>query len=185
MNYLFYSKKFRKNLFKWLFMYFGFLLLFTTVVTYSRYISNLTTNDYARPAKFNVKVNNYGICDSSNYNYECNYGLLRPQDKLEYYFEIDTRELEVSTTFVTLITIDENFGDYVLYNVTDNKLLEDGNDYIVKNNKIIITENLRVVDTYIRKYKLTVSYKNLSSYNETKDINNAVIIGYSAIQKED
>ena len=50
------SKIFRKNLKKWLCMYVGALLLLTTVVTYSKYISKYNVDDDARITKFDVTV---------------------------------------------------------------------------------------------------------------------------------
>ena len=49
------SKRFKKNLGKWVFMYVICMGIFTTVITYSKYISNmLDDDDSARVSKFNV-----------------------------------------------------------------------------------------------------------------------------------
>ena len=45
MKGLLHSKLFRKNLFTWLFMYIIVIGLFTTVVTYSKYISSMQNAD--------------------------------------------------------------------------------------------------------------------------------------------
>jgi len=60
MNRLLHSRVFKKNLAKWIFMYIVTLAFFTSVVTYSKYFSSLASNDNARPAKFNIKIDYLG-----------------------------------------------------------------------------------------------------------------------------
>ena len=93
------SKIFRKNLRKWLCMYVGVLLLFTTVVTYSKFITNMQGDDEeSKPAKFNVDVIGYGIkleeTPEGTTIYDA--GLQRPNAPLTYYLKINT-EFEVAT----------------------------------------------------------------------------------------
>ena len=56
MSKLLHSKTFRKNLFKWIFMYICALLVIFTVVTYSRYITKSSLGDEAKAAKFNLEI---------------------------------------------------------------------------------------------------------------------------------
>ena len=55
------SKRFRHNLYKWVTMYVGVMLLFTVVVTYSRYMSSLEGSDQAKVARFEVGIRHKGI----------------------------------------------------------------------------------------------------------------------------
>lgn len=115
MKRLLHNKKFRKNLSKWLFMYGATLMIFTSVVTYSKYFTKLASNDNARVAKFNISVNYLGenlndincktneICLTSDKVYA-------PGDTINYYFKVDTKELEVKTLVdVTVRLVDRNF----------------------------------------------------------------------------
>lgn len=45
MKKLLQNKKFRTNLYKWFSMYICVMAIFTTVVTYSKYISNMGTDE--------------------------------------------------------------------------------------------------------------------------------------------
>ena len=184
MKYLLYSKSFKKNLAKWLGMYLGMICLLTVVVTYSRYISDLTSNEVARVAKFNVEVTYDQTCSSLNSSETCDYGSIRPTGSWVYYFTIDTRELEVSTTFVTNIVVDPDFNNYRLYNVTNGeRLYVLDADYTINNNLITIVEDIDASSGYLRKYKLIIDYKNVNNYSQEYNYDNVVVVGYSAIQK--
>ncbi len=127
MNRLLHSRVFKKNLAKWIFMYIVTLAFFTSVVTYSKYFSSLASNDNARPAKFNIKIDYLGenledidckaseVCLTSNKVYA-------PGDIINYYFKVDTKELEVKTIVnVTVNLKDVNFKivDVKVKNVND------------------------------------------------------------------
>ena len=184
MKYLLYSKSFKNNLAKWLGMYLGIICLFTVVVTYSRYISDLTSNETARVAKFNVNVTYDDVCNSINSNEVCDYGSIRPTGSLVYYFTVDTRELEVDTTFVTNILVHQDFDNYRLYDVSNGETLYTLNeDYTVSTNILSIVEDIDGSKGYVRKYKLIIDYKNMNSYNMQYNYDNVVVVGYSAIQK--
>ena len=184
MKYLLYSKNFKKNLAKWLGMYLGIICLFTVVVTYSRYISTLTSGDTARVAKFNVDITYDDICESLNNEEVCDYGSIRPTGSLTYYFTVDTTELEVDTMFVTNILVHQDFNNYKLYDITDGEnLYIENEDYTVSANIISIVEDINSSNGYVRKYKLVIDYKNMNSYSEQYNYDNVVIVGYSAIQK--
>ncbi len=106
------SKKFRKNLGKWLFMYAGVMLLLTTVITYSKYISSFNGSDNASTARFDLSVycvNNSGdVCDTA---------ILRkitedtPDNELtfNYSFVVDTTKMDVKSNLKLLIFVDKSF----------------------------------------------------------------------------
>ena len=107
MNWMLHSKLFKKNLVKWLLMYGGVILLFTSVITYSKYVSQMMSSDSARVAKFiiDIKPNN---CVSNN-DSNSNIGNVRPT-KIDYYFTVDTSELEVSSDLILNIYLNYNFS---------------------------------------------------------------------------
>lgn len=106
------SKKFRKNLGKWLFMYAGVMLLLTTVITYSKYISSFEGKDNASTARFELSVN----CVNNNGN-ACDIEDKRlitentPDDELtfNYSFVVDTSKMDVKSQLKLLIFIDKSF----------------------------------------------------------------------------
>lgn len=109
MKGLLHSKRFRKNLSRWLFMYAGVMLLLTTVVTYSKYMtSKMGTND-ARAAKFVVDVESVG---DNNIKY-------RPTSYIEKEFIVDLTGLEVTTYFELTIKKNENFNLVSMEEVTN------------------------------------------------------------------
>ena len=189
MKKLLHSKVFRKNLFNWLFMYIAVIGLFTSVVTYSKYISGFNNDDAARVAKFDASITYDGICAGLNEQEICNIGKFRPKSDLSYYFTVDTKELEVTTVFVTRITILKQFKNIKIYDITDGEI-ELTNYEITENNEDIVyifTEELDTSNTYTRKYKITMNYdyaNNDSDYSEEHQINGAVTVGYSAVQKK-
>ncbi len=91
MKGLLHSKKFRANLYKWLFMYVGVMGLLTTVITYSKYISSLGGNDETRGTKFEMKLTPEGCVSEV-----CLLGNYRPMNEIEYDFDVD-EEFEVKT----------------------------------------------------------------------------------------
>lgn len=56
MKGLLHSKKFKSNLRKWLCMYVGVMMLLTTVITYSKYISSMLVEDNSEPNKFELNI---------------------------------------------------------------------------------------------------------------------------------
>ena len=104
------SKKFRKNLGKWLFMYVGVMLLLTSVVTYSKYISSLQGSGKAATARFELTVkcsdNNGQNCGSSPlYRVDETTGPLI----LNYKFTVDPSKLDVKSNLKLLIFVDKSF----------------------------------------------------------------------------
>lgn len=179
------SKLFRKNLFTWLFMYITVIGLFTTVVTYSKYISSMQQSDTARVAMFDAAITYDGVCSSINENEICDIGTYRPTSELSYYFTVDTRNLEVSTVFVTRISVLEYFKNIKIYDITDTET--EITTFVQNGNIFTLTEELHVSETYVRKYKVTMDFDYGtydSDHSEVKSYNSAVTVGYSAIQEK-
>ena len=193
MKKLLHSKVFRKNLFNWLFMYIAVIGLFTSVVTYSKYISGFQSDDTARVAKFNASITYDGTCKNLEKNEICNIGKFRPKENLSYYFTVDTTELEVTTIFITRITILKQFKNIKIYDITETEQEITDTDIDIDiettDEEIIYTlsEELDTSNTYTRKYKITMNYdyaNNDNNHSEEHQINGAVTVGYSAVQKK-
>lgn len=185
MKGLLHSKLFRKNLFTWLFMYITVIGLFTSVVTYSKYISSMQKSDGARVAKFDAAITYDGICAGINENEICDIGSYRPTSELSYYFTVDNRDLEVSTIFITRISVLEYFKNIKIYDITDTET--EMTKFIQNGNTFTLTEDLHVSKTYVRKYKVTMNYdydNYDSDHSELKSYNSALTVGYSATQKK-
>ncbi len=101
------SKRFRTNLYKWLFMYTGVMMLLITVITYSKYISSFTLKDSARSTKFNIAVD-YLNCDQIEDNESCSLGFYRPTSEIKYGFTL-SKEIEVKTILALSIRIHNDF----------------------------------------------------------------------------
>lgn len=156
------SKKFKKNIGKWLIMYILCMGLFTTLVTYSKYISKmLSTNDEARVSKFNISLK---YCDNENCD---NGGSNTPIDKryapyneIIYYFAVDTSTLEVNAElFLTARILDNHFKLKEIKEITSttgqvNSVSKNSNG----GDTISITTNVKAGDKTLRKYKVTVVY---------------------------
>lgn len=195
------SKRFRANLYKWLFMYVGVMGLFASVITYSKYISNVLSGaDDSRPAKFNVLISNEIAdleCLKNNENAdlnECYVGKFSPLTPMMYAFSVDTKELEVNTDFAVTFTVHEDFKvekleditnplDIKVINLTDEDL--NGNKSI----SLFTPKELIAASTGTKKvYRITVKYnKSLidEDTNETiifTDPFEVVKVGYSAYQ---
>ncbi len=192
MNWMLHSKLFKKNLVKWLLMYGGVILLFTSVITYSKYVSQMMSSDSARVAKFiiDIKPNN---CVSNN-DSNCNIGNVRPT-KIDYYFTVDTSELEVSSDLILNIYLNYNFS---FFNNNAEVLEIDGNSIpLEQKGETSIGNNYYEIYQYsdkvnvgnlerkkIKKYKVSVKYNSNNFYTEnfTNNIYDIVRVGYSLIQ---
>ena len=183
MRYLLHSKQFKKNLCKWIGLYILTIMLFTGVVTYSKYISSMKAIDEARAAKFNVTIEPlYEPCKNIDEDTMCDLGEIRPQDTLEYEFYVDTRELEVSADLVITIMVKDSFTNLRLYNTDTNTLLKT----IANTTVLSITEDVYPESGKITNYKLVIDYidKDNKIFAEEINFNDIVKIGYSAIQKD-
>lgn len=115
MNGLLHSKTFRKNVSKWGFMYIAVMCLFTSVITYSKYITELGMKDEARASMFNVSIEPVQIdpksgCNGSldtNGSMVMSCGLKRPTSKFTYYFKV-VSEVEVPTEIIVRVSGGDN-----------------------------------------------------------------------------
>ena len=205
------SKIFRKNLKKWLCMYVGALLLLTTVVTYSKYISKYNVDDDARITKFDVTVKNIenenltctGEIDKLDCTTKDNY---RPTTIIPYEF-IVSPNFEVNTLLATTIYVPASFNietleeidGKTLYNEKEN--IKDSSITISKlknkNEKgeevdtaTIITITRKIDTTDIINANAPKSYRVSIKYNydeekyadEVKENISVIKVGYSATQ---
>jgi len=184
MKGLLHSKLFRKNLCKWIFMYIVAIGLFTSVVTYSKYISNLQSNgDVAKVAKFDAEII-YDECPTLQDNNVCEIGTFRPTSTLSYYFTVDTTNIEVSTIFATVIEVNEEFTNVKIYDITNTET--EITNYTKNNNKYTLLEDIELGQTYIKKYKVTMNYdyENYDpDYRSEHKVTGVLKVGYSAVQK--
>lgn len=189
MKGLLHSKKFRRNLYKWLFMYVGCIALLTTVVTYSKYMSTFQSSDTARVAKFNVEVENRDCTDEITDN--CNLDWYRSTSNIDYYFTVDTRDIEVKTQLYFTLYINKNFS------LVDNTLVEvDGENYSLSDpvsvagndqyNFITLKDdNLNIVnpeDGSLKIYKITLKYNGTDYTNFNGTSKDIFRVAYSAVQ---
>lgn len=181
MNSLLHSKRFKKNLYKWLMMYFGVLCMLTIVVTYSKYISTYTSNpDTAKVAKFDIDMT-YS-CVVPNSGESCNIINSRPVSQLEYYFTIKNKSDVATTLIVTNIKVHEDFEIASLENIVKTGT---GNEkeYEITSEGMKLNNSLPSNST--NTYKIILNYKNYKTnyYKEDHsyiDTNNVLTIGYSA-----
>lgn len=147
MKGLLHSKRFRKNLQKWLFMYVGVLALLTTVVTYSKFLTQRSVAETSRTSRFNVSikpVNCSTYINDGGRTCEANSGTgCRPTQVVSSCFEVDTSDLEVDSdlylTFDPALkdsTRDDGFYSPNITDITDEDILIDivGVDIISNNN---------------------------------------------------
>lgn len=97
MKGLLHSKRFKEKLYRWLFMYVGVIGLLTTVITYSKYVTQFTSEEKsARSAKFEADIvytDSLGNgCDEKVTG--CTTGVYRPTSQIKYYFRL-TADFEV------------------------------------------------------------------------------------------
>lgn len=102
MKGLLHSRKFKRNLMKWICMYVGVLLLFTSVVTYSRYVSKFSNGDNAKVSKFNIEIIKGEVGSSSKSD------PILPTDAIYYNFKV-VREFEVKTLLVLTVNAEPGF----------------------------------------------------------------------------
>lgn len=205
------SKIFRKNLRKWLCMYVGALLLLTTVVTYSKYISKYNADEDARITKFDVTVKNIEnenlTCTGEIDKLDCTTkDTYRPTTKIPYEFVV-TPNFEVNTLLATTIYVPASFNietleeinGKVLYdekeNIKDSSItiskLKDKNEKgeevdtatIITITKKIDTDDIINSNTP-KTYKITIKYNYDEETYLTADKENLSVIkiGYSATQ---
>lgn len=206
------SKRFRKNLKKWLCMYVGALLLLTTVITYSKYISKFNLDDEARVTKFDVTIKNIEnenlSCTGEIEKLECTTtSTYRPTTKIPYEFIVEPN-FEVNTLLSTTIYVPANFNIETLEEINGKVLYdyekEEEKDSSITINKIknkneegvevdtatiiTITKKIDVTDTdnsnTSKSYKVTIKYNyDEEKYDsEAKENLSVIRVGYSATQ---
>ena len=209
MSNVLHNKMFKANLIRWFVLYIGVISVFTTVVTYSKYITTLPAENTARTAKFNVKITNDKIC--SSLSTMCNLDKYKPYDEIEYYFTVDTTEVEVLADLVLKISVDKEFRiisftylgdtDYTIlmpeYGTVPDSLTEQAlpdefmlnyinNSESDDNNVITLIGTTGAYKGKIQTYKLKLKFMKDaydSSYSSNHDYEKIVKIGYSANQK--
>lgn len=182
MKGLLHSKTFKKNLRKWLFMYVGALCILTSVITYSKYMSSFSGNTEAKVAKFNIKVEHVDQCASIQESVCLTGENTRPLEQYEFYFKVDTTELEVKSHVVITTRINESYQDDEVFKI--NKIVEVTKDLKdIPNSKPAQMEfDVSPEDTGIKYYKVTVDHK-ITDYDMGGNISPKVLsVGYSAIQ---
>ncbi len=177
MNSLLHSRRFKKNLLKWLIMYSISLGMLTMVVTYSRFITTYTSTDVARPAKFALDFAYERICDGQESGTACDLGSMRPEEYLEYDFNIDAKKSEVDTLVVANITIDDNFEFVSLLPVSGNNM-----SYTLLANGIEFKGTMP--KGTINTYKIKLRYKeyNTDAYKTAINYDSILKVDYAATQ---
>ncbi len=112
------NRKFKNNLAKWLCMYVGVLMMLTTVITYSKYMTELNFSDNARVTKFDVEVfrsSANGSRTNAEYKLKDSY---RPTETIEYYFTVKA-DVEVNTKISIYVSAPSVF-DFMVYDAQNN-----------------------------------------------------------------
>lgn len=190
MKGLLHSKTFKKNLRKWLFMYVGTLCILTSVITYSKYMSSFSGNTEARTAKFNIKVEKLYKCDNKLTETSCQTEATRPLEKYDFYFKVDTTELEVSSLVVITTKANENlYGDAFKINKIEEVDKNGESNANKAGESITINDEGKINYTInpndakqIRYYKVEVNHTIQDSDSNGTSNDNALLVGYSAKQ---
>ena len=176
MSKLLHSKTFRKNLFKWFALYICVMLCTYSVITYSKYISDLQANSSTRTAKFVLDVQDGDICSVSSPDV-CNIDYFKPYDQIDYKFSIDTNEIEVSTLLVANIVVNSNFTIVGIYEDGEEIIIASDDRYTKTGNTIKITETVGITNVFTRDYTLRLSFNGTGT-----SFSNAVTVNYAATQ---
>ena len=186
MKGLLHSKKFRNNLYKWLIAYVGVMLLLTTVITYSKYISSLEIGDEARATKFKVRID-FTNCSLAS-GKTCDSGVFLANEALKYSFSVDTSELEANALLALTITVNKDFEVLSLENKTTNTMICQKGETLCDGNVIsLFGSDGKIVPASkkdLTNYEITVKYTgNESTFNyKEQKFTNIVKVGYSAMQ---
>lgn len=173
------SKIFKKNLGKWLFMYVMCMGLFTTVVTYSKYISNmLDQGDAARVSKFNINLQycKDATCEDAGIE-ELDVEQYSPTGEIAYYFAVDSSNLEVNADLFFTLSTDHHFKIKKI-----EKIVGDKYELMSNNSKNENEKTATIADQVIagskekNKYKVTVAYdETVIDYNQAGEVENGVV----------
>ncbi len=200
------SKRLRTNLIKWVTMYVCVMVLFTSVVTYSKYITRMNSDSRLEAAKFNVEIRFNSLCEneeeipsaSSNGTVSkvCNTEEYRPTSLIPYSFTVDSSELQVNNLFVLTLSIDPDFElvDFIdattKTDIVKNTKVQTG-DFEVETDTLATGEIIRVrlISDIVASqggrttYNVNVRYRKRSDgiYNGV-DQSQVIKVGYSATQ---
>ncbi len=204
MKGLLHSKRFKENLYRWLFMYVGVIGLLTTVITYSKYITQFVPNgDGAKSAKFEAKI--YPTNDKGEECTTCTSGVYRPTSKIKYYFAIETEFEVLADLYLNVRIKDPSIG----FKITNVEKIDNNN---TTNNTVTVEEatdtmyRLFVQNTFENPsdpneplrpnniknvYAVTIEYnysdENKNDYNldntTSKDLKDIIEVGYTAEQR--
>lgn len=183
MKGLLHSKRFKKNLRKWLFMYICALLMFTTVITYSKYISQYGVDDVARITKFDIEVENIAIEDDG---YTCNVAdneqktitctaseemKYRPTKDLDYTFKL-IPTFEVKTLLTTSMYVPNTFEIVSLK--AEEKYIEKVTDKNTGKEKEV--EKTRDIVLYDKDKNINDDSVSFSSITESEIVKNMITV---------
>ncbi len=201
MSWLLHSKLFRKNLCKWVIMYVCVMCLVTTVITYSKYITQLQNDGDARQAVFKVDIAKF-VPENAEYHCDledltkCEVQGYRPTKDIDFYFKVDYSMMEAAAEVFVNVILDQNLEIKKAYSVDVNG----ENEYSVNcsaDNKesgsstykclikfdVVPTEDPDIKKTQVKYYKIVASHKKNEDgiYNLDNEEQN-IYIGYSAYQ---
>ena len=183
MSGLLHIKRFRQNMLKMFVIYLVVILSTTSVITYSRYITSMESTSYARPARFNIDVTKGDICVAEST--VCNVTKYKPYDQLDYYFSVDTSQLEVTTIMATTIDIDTHYNFVSIYEIEDEVEtlidIDNNEDYSINGRRINISQEVEAGLGTVKTYKIRLSYIGSSDTDPTYD---ALSVDFVATQKD-
>lgn len=204
MKKLLQNKRFRQNLYKWVFMYVCVMAIFTTVVTYSKYISSMGTDETARVASFEVGID-FGACPEENKiptnnadgtkSYTCDMGVSRPTSILSYNFSVDTTLIEADALLVLTTLVADDFNILDFENVTThekyivNGVPQSGTTIstVGSDRKVLISKDVLARQGTKDNYVIKIQYGKPIAKDDMNLIftnsQSIVTIGYSATQK--
>lgn len=186
MSGLLHIKRFRQNMFKLFVIYIVVMLSTTSVITYSRYITSMESTAYARPARFDIEIDQGDVCVANTNICKEGSGVskFKPYDQLDYYFTVDTSQLEVTTDMDTTITIDSHFNFVSIYekNSDDEEYSEltINEDYTVSSRAVYVYQKVIAGEGSVKSYKIRISYRENSTNNPNFD--EAVLVNFVAKQ---
>ena len=187
MSGLLHIKRFRQNMLKMFAIYLVVILSTTSVITYSRYITSMESTSYARPARFNIDITKGDICvaDTTICKLSSELTKFKPYDQLDYYFSVDTSQLEVTTIMATTIDIDTHYNFVGIYEIEDEveTLIDINNndDYSISGRRINISQEVEAGLGTVKTYKIRLSYIENSETDQTYD---AISVDFVATQKD-
>lgn len=208
MNTLLHSKRFQKNLLKWIAMYIGVMVLFATVVTYSKYITQMGSNSESRVASFEVGIA-FDSCPTGNMTENknddgtitkiCDTGIYRPTSKIPYTFEVDTSKLEVNTMLVLNINTDATSNLFEILDfeeINGDKFVTDGQivstnpsktmnvtrDATGKITGITFSQDIKAASKQKLKYRVSIKLKESELEYNHENLERVITVGYSALQ---